>query len=135
MRETLSSLIRGWRAALVLVAAACLTPDRASAGCGDHVTILNGSSQSDHQAGRADPSDQSGPSRLPCQGPNCSGEPLHHQAPLAPVTTVTPQGKEIVQTLLGPSGDNGLPSLLDRDFSTAHPIRRASSVFHPPRIG
>ena len=129
MRETLPSLIRGWLAAMLLVAAACLTPDRASAGCGDHVTILNSSSQSDHQAGQSDQS------KLPCQGANCSGEPLQHQAPLAPATTVAPQGKEIVQSLLGPSDDEGLRSLLDRDFSRTHPIRRASSVFHPPRFG
>ena len=117
---------------MLLVAAACLTPDRAAAGCGDHVTILNGTSASDHQASRADTSE---PARLPCQGPNCSGEPFQHQAPLAPATTVAPQGKEIVQSTLEPSGDEGLPSLLGRDFSTAHPILRASSVFHPPRIG
>jgi hypothetical protein len=133
MRASLPSMIRDWRAAMLLVAAACLTPDRASAGCGDHVTILNGSAASEHHA--TAPADPSQPMKFPCQGPNCSGKPVPHPASPAPVPPTTPQGKEIAQTLEGLSGDGALPFRFDRDSVSADPIRRASSVFHPPRIG
>jgi hypothetical protein len=118
---------------MLLVAGACLTPERASAGCGDHVTILNGSAAGEHHA--AAPADSTLPTKLPCQGPNCSGEPVRQQAPATPVAPTTPQGKEIAQTLDSLGDDGALPSRLDRDSAGSRPIRRSTSVFHPPRIG
>ena len=117
---------------MLLVAGACLTPERASAGCGDHVTILNGSAANEHHA--AAPADPSQPMKLPCQGPNCSGEPVRQQAPATPVAPTPPQGKEIAQTL-DTLCDAGAPaSPFDRDSAGSRPIRRSTYVFHPPRI-
>jgi len=117
---------------MLVVAAACATPDRASAGCGDYVTILNGTSAGSHHDG---PTEPGGPMKAPCQGPNCSGEPVRPQAPLAPAAPVVPQGKELAETIEGLLPGGGLPSYLQMDSSSERPVRRTSSIFHPPRIG
>jgi hypothetical protein len=117
---------------MLVIVAACASPDRATAGCGDYVTILNGTSAGSHQDG---PTEPGGPQKAPCQGPNCSGDPVRHQAPLAPAAPVAPQVKEVAGTIDGPASEASLRFLLHIDSSSARPISRPSSVFHPPRIG
>ena len=130
---------RGWRAPLLLVAAACASPGRASAECGDHVIILNGpaaaNAKTTHTPANPTPDATPAAPRPPCHGPNCSGSPAP-KAPLAPITAPTTQLKE-------QAGHAGSECEADRDSGTpfgpdsdcACPIRRASSVFHPPRLG
>ena len=69
----------------------------------------------------------------PCSGPNCSGRPDHHPAPLAPVPTSGPHAKEVAQLHGAVAPSDGASSRLG-DFISPRPIRRASSVFHPPRL-
>jgi hypothetical protein len=127
MRAPLLSLFRLWRAAPLLVAAVCLSPERAAAGCGDHVTILNDAATANHRATPARPP-------APCEGPNCSGAPERHAPPLAPVTPTGPQAKEVVHSLGPVSNTDGPQTSFDRDPNSPRPIHRSSSVFHPPRV-
>lgn len=126
---------RFWQAALLLVAVACLTPNRASAGCGDYVTILDGtgnvsqhsSSGTNHQPDFPKP---------PCDGPQCSGSPTPTAPPLAPVAPVGSQSKELTQLLGTVSVSDTEPSFIYRyESHTSRPIDRATSIFHPPREG
>src|SRR5581483_12182218 len=89
-----SDLLRGWRAALPLVAVACFSPGRAAAECGDYVTILNGPAVSGHHAM---PEGGPAPAKPPCHGPNCSGSPVREPAPLAPVVPAGSQAKELTE--------------------------------------
>jgi hypothetical protein len=132
MRAILPSpLFRGWRAALLLVAAVCLSPDRAAAACGDHVIILNAPGNSDRHAA-PDASELPAP---PCHGPNCSGTPERDVPPLAPVTSINLQVKEMVQSL-GLTGGGDTPRCsFERDCTSTRPIQRPNSIFHPPRVG
>src|SRR5262245_47042971 len=133
-----SSLLRGWWAALLLAAAACLTPGRASAECGDYVTIRNGPADPAHHATTRDatPQPDQAPARPPCHGPNCSSAPARDPSPLPPVAPTGLQPKELTQhPAAAADPDAGPGSALDRDPSSARPVRRASSVFHPPRAG
>ena len=134
MRFLLSSLIRSWRAALLLVVAACATPDRASAECGDHVIILNAPASSNHDA-MPGAAEMPKPIKLPCHGPNCSGSPTHDFPPLAPVAPVSSQLKELAQCLISVGDVDAPRPSFDRDMSSLRPTHRASSVFHPPRVG
>jgi hypothetical protein len=98
MTSLLPSLLRGWRAALVLAVVACASPGRATAACGDHVVILNqNTSDTD---GRpllaAEAADRPTP-RKPCSGPNCSGAPERPAPPSAPAPSSGPDGKESLQ--------------------------------------
>jgi hypothetical protein len=135
------SPFRGWRAAFLLVAAACASPGRASAECGDHVIILNGPAAANAKATPTPanpiptPDTQPAAPRPPCHGPNCSGSPAP-KAPLAPITAPTSQFKEQAGQVVGDcdeGGDQG--ARFGRDSDSPRPIRRPSSVFHPPRLG
>jgi hypothetical protein len=133
MTFSLSPVFRGWRAALLLVAVACASPDRASAECGDHVVILNAAPQVNPD-GRAATGVAERPAspKAPCSGPNCSRAPERHAPPFAPVSTSAPQGKEVVQVLDSVEPADGATTRV-RDFISPRPVRRAASVFHPPR--
>jgi hypothetical protein len=136
MLAPLRSLFRAWRAALLLVAAACASPGRASAECGDYVVVLNGQTLT-HSAERPPstsltreaPADPKGP----CSGPNCSRSPDHPVPPFAPAPAPGPHGKEAAQTLGSDEPAECRSSRLD-DFISPRPVRRAVSIFHPPRI-
>jgi hypothetical protein len=133
MRPPLPSPLRGWRAALLLVAAVCLSPERAAAGCGDHVTILTGAANADRHAVPGTPEAPISP--VPCDGPNCSGAPTRHAPPLAPVSSFSPQAKEVVHSLGAVSDSDGPRASFDHDYTSPRPIRRSPSIFHPPRVG
>jgi len=137
MRSPLLSLVRGWRAALLLVVVACASPQRAAAECGDYVTILNAPAGSTRHAmpSPADTGETRAPARPPCHGPNCQGAPDRHVPPPAPVAPAGPQGKELAQHLDVVDAVEAPPATFDRDTSSPRPVRRASSVFHPPRLG
>jgi hypothetical protein len=139
MFAPLTSLCRGWRAALLLVAVACATPGRAAAECGDHVIILNAKASASRD-GRATPSSTEGAAespvapRPPCSGPNCSSAPERHPPPSAPVPSSGPTGKEAAQALVQIEQPDRASARVG-DLMSPRPIRRASSVFHPPRVG
>jgi hypothetical protein len=71
--------------------------------------------------------------KLPCQGPNCSGAPDRHVPPPAPPAPTSGQVKELVAGagLLDRAGPAHFH--FDRARTTARPIHRPFSVFHPPR--
>jgi hypothetical protein len=134
MRSPFCSLFRGWRAALLLAAGVCLSPQRAAAECGDYVHILNAPAASTQHATPGTP-ETPAPAAPPCQGPNCSGAPVRHAPPPGPVTPAGPQAKEVVQSLDPVAATDGPRSTFDRGFTSARPVHRPSSVFHPPRLG
>jgi hypothetical protein len=120
---------------LLLVVVACASPQRAAAECGDYVTILNAPPGSAHHAMPASPDSGDAPARAPCHGPNCQGAPVKHYPPLAPAAPVGPQAKEQAQYLESVGDADAPPAPFDRDSSSPRPVKRASSVFHPPRLG
>jgi len=130
MVASLLSRLRIGRTALLFVVVAYLTQGRASAECGDYVTVVNGPTASAHQT---TPQEQA-PAKPPCHGPNCSGSPVHEPSPLAPVVPAGSQAKELTQHPGTASASDASPgSALDRESTSARPIRHASAVFHPPR--
>jgi hypothetical protein len=131
MTASLTSVLRCWRAGVVLVAVACLAPGRASAGCGDYVTIIDASGNPAHNVAADDHG-----TPPPCQGPNCSGSPVREAPPLAPAAPAGGQPQELTPHP-GPAGgpDAGPAATLGRDSTSPRPIRRPSPVFHPPRAG
>lgn len=138
MTRALSFPIRDGRAALLLVAVACFSPGRASAECGDYVTILNAPANHPHAAPQPEhhpATEPPAPVKPPCHGPNCSGAPNRELPPLAPVATTAPAVKDLAR-LLGPiDPDSHVRGRFERDHSSPRPVRRPSDVFHPPRHG
>lgn len=126
MSLPLPNLMRGWRAALVAVVAACAAPSAAQAGCGDHVVIRDATS-----ALPATAPDHGTPQ--PCDGPNCHSAPAHDPiAPVSPPTVASP--KDIVTPGgLEPPPDAGRRFPLPT--SDACPPDGATAIFHPPRAG
>ena len=133
MRSIPFSLVRGWRAAVLLAVAACATPDRAAASCGDYLTLHNGSGHAAEYPTLPNTNSSNPPP--PCHGPNCSGAPVHQPVPLAPASISGPQAKEVVQALDPLDADQSPRLAFDRDTNCVLPIDRTSSIFHPPRLG
>jgi hypothetical protein len=130
MATSLSPLVRGWRAALLLVAVACATPGRAKAECGDHVTILNGPAANSDGASAAAPA----PQKVPCSGPNCSRAPQRQDPDPAPAPTSGPEGKEAAVPA-GSAEERDSGSARVSDLAPGALVRRPTSIFHPPRLG
>jgi hypothetical protein len=136
MRCHLLPTVRGGRVALLLVAGALLSPQRASAECGSHVTVLNPTAESRHDSMPQHAStDQSAPVKPPCQGPNCSGAPDRHAPPPAPPVSPGGQVKELVVGGGLLDRDDPTHSPFNRAGTAARPIHRSLSIFHPPRAG
>jgi len=135
MASPFLSPVRGWRAALLLVAVACASPNRASAECGEHVTVLTPTASASLDA-RATPAPGAAvlpaSPKVPCSGPNCSRAPERPAPPFAPAPTAEPQAKEVLQVPGAAEQPDGAASRLN-DFTPPFPIRRSSSIFHPPR--
>jgi hypothetical protein len=130
MCQRFDSTFRAWRVALLLVAGALLSPQRASADCGSHVTVLNPTAES-----RQDAMPHTGaptqPAK-PCQGPNCSGAPERNFPQPAPPAPTSGPIKELVSG--GSLFDrDDLPFTFERASTSARPIHRPLSVFHPPQ--
>jgi hypothetical protein len=134
MTKTFPSLFGGWRAALLLATVAVsASPGRATAACGDHVTILNAGVKDGVSA-----TPDGGipvPPRAPCQGPNCSGAPERHAPLPAPAPSSGPQVKDVAHP--GEYSEHPAESarLFAGERTLPHPIDVASSIFHPPRRG
>lgn len=141
MVALLPPLFRDWRAALLLVAAALLSPGRAEARCGHPGSVFKSDliaaepsakpaqvTQSQHQ-----PVEAPVPA-VPCNGPNCSEAPDRHSPPPSTASTVEAGAKEATQVLgaLEPP-DDGAPHICA--LTSSQPIRFASAIFHPPRVG
>ena len=129
MRHYRSTTFRGLRVALLLVAGALLSPQRASAECGSHVTVLNPAAEARHDA--MPPTDGHGQPLPPCQGPNCSGAPERQFPTPAPPAPTGGQVKELVSGGLLDRTDPPHFSFA-RAHTTARPIHRPFSIFHPP---
>lgn len=132
---------RFWTGALFAVLALGWGARPAPASCGDYVTIVNEQSSSSTQPapGPKKPTpcsqhsqDPSAPRRAPCPGPSCSGDPLPQSAPV----TVTPNsGERDPLGLVGGAADlaDAYAGALLANDGPIQLIRRAMSVFHPPR--
>ena len=129
-------MIRGWRAALLLAAVALSTPGTASAGCGDYISYPN-SHPDAHAAPMAPAADDPTPTpaKAPCNGPTCSGAPVREFPPVPPAPVTNPTKDQARHPgLTDPPGEEP-GSAFDRDLNSPRPVRRANSIFHPPRLG
>jgi hypothetical protein len=130
MSISLRHLIGGWRAAMIAAAIALLSPDTASAGCGDYITYPNSSGH--------DPSAMTNdgimPMKLPCEGPNCSNKREREFPPAPPAPVSSPTKEQARPIAAAPDRDpSGIRFVLDLD--SPRPIHRSTSIFHPPRLG
>jgi hypothetical protein len=124
-------LVRGWRAALLLVAVACSTPGRASAGCGDYITYPDSHKNSHAAPMTADHG--ATPAKAPCDGRDCSGKSPRDSLPIPAAPSGSPQAK-VASRQLGDAGDSDAgPASILLDPTSSRPIRRAPPIFHPPR--
>ena len=132
MRRALHTLFRGWRAALLLVAVALLSPQRAAAECGDHVTVLNPTARAGHDAPMpSDGEPLSAPK--PCNGPGCSKKPDRPDPLSAPVAPSVAPVKQLVPGAGLLNANDPTQSHFDRGDANARPVHRPFSIFHPPR--
>ncbi|HEX4608533.1 MAG TPA: hypothetical protein VH092_10035 [Urbifossiella sp.] len=129
MRPLLPSLRGHCRAALLLAAAACLTPAAASAACGDYVAVRSTDPHPDGH--RADTNH--GPA--PCHGPNCSGSPTRD--PLAPAVPLATEVGPKDGLGHGPGGPDrpAEAAPFPAPTSDACPANIPAPIFHPPRLG
>ena len=130
MARLFPSLFGDWRAVLLVAAVLCASSGRATAACGEHVTILD--AEANNGVRPASHGGVSGPVSQPCHGPNCSGAPERHVPPPAPA----PSGPQVkgVASQAEPSGPLAEQScLLAGDRTSSRPLDAASSIFHPPR--
>lgn len=121
---------------MLFVVVVCASPQRAQAGCGDYVTILSATAVAKtHAMPPVQVADGvPAPARMPCHGPNCSGAPTR-DFPASPASPVSQPVKEQAQGLAHAIEADPFRGSLDLDFTSLRPVRRATSIFHPPRIG
>jgi hypothetical protein len=133
--------VRLWTAAyLALLAGVLAAPAPVRAECGDYVVrtpAAEGAGYTGSQPMPAgiDPSTKHAPTtpqrgRIPCHGPGCS---RHSPPPLVPVSTNPIQPDEWGTMLGRQSGAGAAPAGRLLDTAAPHPVRRASSIYHPPR--
>jgi hypothetical protein len=138
------SLLRNAPAALLLVVVACLTPDRASAGCGNHVPLFTDPlplTEQKANTNESSPAPCTGPDCLrqanesrpvpPCHGPGCSQQPTR-DAPAPTASRIVSPTTDAALNAVSSHCDSTC-RVFPRDLSSLHPIARPSSVFHPPR--
>jgi hypothetical protein len=116
--------------ALLLAVGFFVSPGRASAECGDYVTIAG--QPSAHHAMPQAP-DDGRPGDAPCNGPNCSKRKDSPVAPVRAPATPTGETKPIGVTVgadLPPDADGGAWLTLS---TSVRPVRTSTSIFHPPR--
>jgi hypothetical protein len=130
MTSRLLNLFRDVRVPLLLVVGALLSPQQATAGCGDYVTVLNPTAESRSEP-VVPPVTSGDPAKPPCSGPNCSRAPERHTPPVPPAPVVS-AAKDLVSGA-GLVVAEPPHTSIECTSPTAHPIRRPSSVFHPPR--
>lgn len=132
MRCTLHALFRGWRAALLLVVVALLSPQRAAAECGNHVVVLSPTVQSRHDASAPSDADPLSTPK-PCNGPGCSKKPDRPEPLSAPPAPSVAQVKQLVPGAGLLNANDPTHSHFDRDGANERPVYRPFSIFHPPR--
>lgn len=127
--HSLPAVRRCWWAVAAL-AIACYTPTRAeAAGCSGHAPGFYSLIETDAAADPAGPVGE--PAPKPCQGPNCSRAPLRDGLPPAPAAS--PQFKEQVRCFAFDA--DSPPASFDREAHSERPVKRTTSIFHPPRAG
>jgi hypothetical protein len=151
MTHPLPSGGRAWRVAWLLVVGAALTPGQARGECGDYLTFHGTGAATgavatpNRQHADMFPASEPGltqttaarlPARQPCRGPNCSKAPTR-QAPPLPAPTAPGGGtvKEPAAAHLLAADAPSSPAALAWGLPSADPIRRPTSVYHPPRHG
>jgi hypothetical protein len=133
--RSLLHLIYRARAALLLLAVICAAPSRAEARCGHQTSIFKAPLAAPADEPRAaEPESQPAPvapARCPCNGPNCSDR----QDRDAPPPSASPTAPRAVEATVAPplSLRPAPQPAFARDRSSARPIDRTLSVFHPPR--
>jgi hypothetical protein len=126
------NLIRATATALLLAAGVFASPGRATADCGDYVTIA-GQPSAHHAMPAPGDAPQGETPRKPCNGPNCSKK---QDPPVAPVRAPAPPTGDTKPVATNHGADT-LPTA-DRGgwvttSDSAKPIFTSTSVFHPPR--
>jgi hypothetical protein len=134
---------RSWRAMVLLAAYLVFNSGRASAECGDYITIHVPALSQDqgHSPQVTQTNTDLTPNEMPvfplkkqpCHGPNCSKSPTPN-SPLAPVVPVSTLIKEVPQQRVTESEEGDGTAAFPRDYISELPIRRSSSIYHPPRI-
>jgi len=128
VRTSVRHLVRLVSMPLALLGAALLSPSAARAGCEfpNHVERIHRAEPSDVRLVPAKPAQP-----CPCTGPTCSRRPLAPTMPL-PLERLTSQdwGCPILPLAITPTSLTAFQA----DAEAGDPIRRASSIFHPPRI-
>lgn len=114
---------------LLIVAALFGSSNRADAGCGDYLTILNADGQplTHHTQ-----SDSSTP-RPPCHGPNCSAPHAPPPTPISVPIELTARAKEWAAGVALVTTDSNSFTRLALESDSDKPISRKSEPFHPPR--
>jgi hypothetical protein len=129
-------VIRTTVAFIAIVVGIALTSGRASATCGDYISIVGQSPanyQQDHMPVTATGESQGDPkeSRAPCHGPGCSNSPTDSIPPItAPIGS---EPKDPPAALTGSDSGNGGMSREQYPTSTGRAIRLPNLIFHPPR--
>ena len=123
-----SRVLRTVGAASLLAVAVLFAPQRASAACGDYVTIVG---EHGRPANGPEGHDPDSP-REPCHGPNCSAAPCGPVLP-PPAAPTGPTGpNEALAGLPGPTDGTGGPNPYPRPASSGRAVHRPPLVFHPP---
>jgi hypothetical protein len=124
--------LAGW--AIPILAVLWCAPSVARADCGDYVVTRLAHPDQGMMPGKQHSADLPAPAKphKPCNGPHCSRAPA---VPVAPVPTVTPPTAQEWGWFADDLGFTA-PGRGAWLFDTCpqHPIRFASSIFHPPRL-
>jgi hypothetical protein len=120
--------------ALGVLAYGWFAPAKSYAGCGDGARSLNDHHEIEDWVkpllshAPLKKSDQPG---KPCDGPSCSRNRAPMPAPVPPAPTTSVREWSWLASL--PDNLSPASHLLPFDADTAHALRRAGSIFHPPR--
>lgn len=105
------------------------------ASCGDYLRLPQRSmAMAGSVDGIAAPLAQHRPSpahRVPCHGPNCSGQ--QSQPPMVPLALPGPQPERWGSTTAGLELPTPSPAPFAREIAVAHPIDRSFRIERPPR--
>lgn len=122
--------IAGTIAAVALVS---FSPARASAQCGDYITIADGRHAPVQPHGLTDPVTGRRLPPKPCNGPNCSGGPAQPEFPLTAPPPPPDDSRQSAAGAVGNPGGGRGPGWFAGVTSHGPPIHVARSIFRPPR--
>jgi len=125
-----------WGVAIAIVAVVLLAPRTASAGCGDHVRIID-KSQVPTESGGLPVYKPSGRNQelphLPCHGPDCSANPSVPAMPMSVPAGGSPDTKSFAFPELEVLKEGTGSRWHGRDEGPQREISRTNPIFHPPR--